>query len=546
MSWQTTLEQARSIRLGRNTIIGLVAGIVLGLLLGLLIGWVWWPVEWQGAETAATTAQAGSQFETPEAKALYLGAVADAFVLASAAGEADAASVAAQRLAALGGDMRAAFGNAIDFYNGQAGGAQRVNNLTTLAMAVGIPLGDIASAAGAPQPAAQDAPATASSGGAATSSATSAADGGAAQDGGSANWLLTLLFALLLIGGGLYILWTLQRRQSLGQDEESGFDAEDVSPAPVTTPAFDRSALTPMRAGLTPAASIRSSVERPQTSQAGGPHAFDAEEIDEYYDSEDDGGAEPYDEFDVPPHYRAAGAAAQTDETADEEEDDWGDQKREVQSGPHTGPPAGFVTSVGATPPFSSSRSAPGDLRQPPAADEPGATPAAPVAARQPPPATLQPPTPSRFERYTPIESYTATYFAGRVDFDFTKNVSNPNGSNYIGEYGMGIHEKRGYLNNDLEKAIAIDIYLFDKTDERQPVSVSRSLLSLYAHDHRLAEFERERENQTLPAIVARPNTHFQLEGRQLLLDCLIKQVDYTPEGVFQNVTMELVLKRKN
>jgi len=36
------------------------------------------------------------------------------------------------------------------------------------------------------------------------------------------------------------------------------------------------------------------------------------------------------------------------------------------------------------------------------------------------------------------------------------------------------------------------------------------------------------------------------LEGRQLLLDCLIKQVDYTPEGYFRSVTVELVLKRKS
>ena len=74
---------------------GLIAGIILGLTLGLLIGWVWWPVEWQGpeagavAETAAGSAgssAAASQFNTPEARYLYLGATADAYALAAAAG----------------------------------------------------------------------------------------------------------------------------------------------------------------------------------------------------------------------------------------------------------------------------------------------------------------------------------------------------------------------------------------------------------------------------------------------------------------------------
>jgi hypothetical protein len=193
---------------------------------------------------------------------------------------------------------------------------------------------------------------------------------------------------------------------------------------------------------------------------------------------------------------------------------------------------------VGAAPPFTGTRSSSTESRPAQAADE-----AAPAAAPRTPPATLLPPTPSRFARYAPVESYTATYYVGRADFDYTKNIQNPDDGSYIGEYGIGIPAGQGLLHNDMEKAIAIEVYLFDKSDERQLVNVKRSLLSLYA-DGKRADYERDKQSQ--PPIVAQPNTNFQLEGVTLLLDCLIKQVDYTPEGYFQTVTVELVLKRKS
>ena len=148
MAWQQRMETVKATRVDRTTVVGLIVGIILGLARGLLIGWVWWPVEWQGPEVgavadtgAASSSAAASQFNTPEARYLYLGATADAYALAAAAGDRNAASVAAQRLAALGGDIRSAFDSAIAFYSAQAGGSTQVSNLTTLAGAVGIPLG---------------------------------------------------------------------------------------------------------------------------------------------------------------------------------------------------------------------------------------------------------------------------------------------------------------------------------------------------------------------------------------------------------------------
>jgi hypothetical protein len=360
----------------------------------------------------------------------------------------------------------------------------------------------------------------------------------------------------------------LQRRQATAENGGAFVEEEPAPAAESSAVAFARDELNPPRSSYPPAASVRSTVGRPQAAQAGG---FDSEDFNEYGDADGDTDGDADDENDEENGAAARYAAEDArigyriPNADDEDRDDWDDADAEEagagepaeRRGP---PPSGFVTSVGATPPFSGATSSPGEGRQPstgggtgtvstqvpasqPAAGQAPAVQAAP--ARTSPP-TLQPPTPSRYDHFTPVESYTASYYVGRADFDYTKNVPSSNGNGYDGEYGIGIHERLGLLNNDLEKVIAVDVYLFDKTDERQPITISRSLLSLYS-DQRRAEFERasDRENKTLPPIVAQPNTNFQLEGRQLLLDCLIKQVDYTPEGYFRSVTVELVLKRK-
>lgn len=531
MAWQSALEQAKSVRLGRNTVIGLAAGVLVGLTLGLLIGWVWWPVEWQGQEVAPAAQTTSVDFAESSAQAQFLGAIADAFVSGSAAGDATAAAVAAQRLAVLGGDLRAAFRNANSFYSSQGGGAARINNLSTLALAVGIPLEDVAAAGdqSLQTPAVTQDEQT---------SGSSASD--SAGNGGSTNWLVTLFTALLLIAGGFYILWILKQRQTARDVNAGGFVEEEFVPATTAgKSAFERDMLSPVRPALTPAASIRSNVDRPLALQEGSLHGFDSEESDvDEYGVEDE--PEEVDERQTR-YLTTAEADSFEDDALQEDEDvgEWEDSEDVGQPTSRPAPPTGFVTSVGATPPFTGVRNTTaGDLRPPPAEDA--------ATGRSTPAVALQPPTPSRFERFAPVESYTATYYAGRVDFDYTKNLQTPDGIGYIGEYGIGIPDKRGLVNNDMEKAVVIDVYLFDKTDERQPIAISRSLLSLYADDHKRSEVERERETPSLPPIVAQPNTNFQLEGRVLLLDCQIKQVEYTPEGFFRNVTVELVLKRKN
>ena len=168
------------------------------------------------------------------------------------------------------------------------------------------------------------------------------------------------------------------------------------------------------------------------------------------------------------------------------------------------------------------------------------------AAATPKPAAGMPPPSPlfaARQDRYSVLDSYTAIYTAGMMDFDHTQNVANPQGAGYIGEYGFGIANRHGVLNNNLEQVVALEVYLFDKSEETAPVTTSRTLLSEYAHDKLYSLFEREKQGGD--PIIAQPRTRFQLEGRQLLLDCVIAAVTYTREGIFQAVTVEMTLKRK-
>ena len=129
------------------------------------------------------------------------------------------------------------------------------------------------------------------------------------------------------------------------------------------------------------------------------------------------------------------------------------------------------------------------------------------------------------------------------TDFDYTKNIENPNGNGYIGEYGIGISDRHGTLSNSLEQVVALEVYLFDKSDEALLTTVTRALLSEYAYDNLYSFFDREK--QSADPITAQPGVNFQLEGRQLLLDCTVKDVRYTSDGVFKNISVDMVLKQR-
>jgi len=525
MAVQSPLEQFKSARIGRNALIALAAGMVIGLALGLLVGWVWWPVDWQGANPATTAPTAPTSF-SPDLRASYMGAVADAYAMNP--DNSAATALAAQRLSALGGDMPTNFKDALSYYGNQANGSTQVNNLTALASVVGVPLQG---------PAGVVAPSTPAVAGQASQPAGATPASGTGGDAGWGGWLVVLLAALLLVGGGGYILWRVAQQRTPGDEPVTAFTDEDLSGgAGPATASFDRDSLSPLPA--TVAAPTGSGATRSRQAPTGGPFGFDPEGDDDVYPAAGTRAVST-----------PSGAAPMPDDDDAALEDDDEDASLDVYPPAAGGYPptaAGYVTAVGASAPFTGARAEP---RQPsaPSSGAP-ATDATPAAAgvatqRSTPLPPLKPAVPSRYERYAPVDSHTATYQVGIADFDYTKNVENPEGTGYIGEYGIGISNRHGLLDNNLEQVVALEVYLFDKTDETQLLTVTRALLSEYAHDNLYSFFDREK--QSADPITAQIGTSFQLEGRQLLLDCTVTDVRYTNQGVFKNVVVDMVLKRR-
>lgn len=484
MSSQSLLEWFKEARITRNGLISLSAGIVVGLALGLLIGWVWWPVEWKGA---------GLDEMRVDAKAAYMAAVADTYV---AYGSEEAALLAAQRLAPLG-DLSTSFDEAVTFFQSQPNSELQIDHLARLAAALGVPIsGQLAVQA-------PEAPTTPEE-----TAATPAASAG--QESGGLGWLgrlLAILVALALIGGGIYGLWIVSQRRS------TGYVIDDVASQPfeheefTTTPASVIQTTDPRAA---PDQLSRSGPAGSRPSYTGaiseaGPPPFEDEE------AEDDGAPGPTSYYKPTPY---VSHVAESSPIMDTEEEEFDADAVEVDYDM----PEVHQNNV--------------QLR--------GAQPAAGLgldsSARNARSASL-----NRFARYPTMDRDSATYRVGEGEFSYTHNVVDEDG-NYLGEFGIGVSERHGVLNNDRDKVVALEVYLFDKSDESQITTVGRTLLSEYAHDHLYKHFEQNRQH---PPITAQRGTEFALEGRRFVLLCAVGNVEYGENGIFRTATVDMELKRK-
>ncbi len=495
MTSQPQWEQIKSARISRSGLIGLVAGIGLGLALGLLIGWVWWPVEWQGVADSVTVAEAE-----------FLSLVADAYQ--GAGGAPGALGQARLRLAQLGPTAAADFVAATEYFAAQPGSSDQVHNLVTLSIALGMPV-DVASNPAVAQAMLTEAAPAISGASSADSTAAGQAQASnqAPGEGGGVNgFALILLFALLLIAGGAYIYWRMTKRRDTEQADSwsepsaGGFsdEADDNFDSSGVISAFDRNALQPAPTQPTPS--------RPAPASTFSPRSYSTMNTSPPVSGPP--GFEPEDDFNAGAKTSAAYYSRLEDDGAADgapasalllEEEEYDDELEEVVVA------------------------------------------AAPVKAAIPP----RPATPSRYERYKTIDTFAAAFHAGMANVDFMRNIKDEEAARYLGEYGMFVHERNGLLNGNVNEVIAFEVTLVDKASEHPSLTtLSRTLISEYAHDKLYAQFENERQSGGAP-IIAQVNTNFQLEGDQLLLDCTVTEVTYTKEGVFRSLTLDMVLKRQ-
>jgi hypothetical protein len=565
----------------------LAIGAVIGLIIGLLIGWVFWPVEWTGASLR--------DLNTAE-KAEYISAVADAFVIYDSP---EAAEVAQRRLAPLDdGNLDQAFQDALRYFGESQfrDRAFRDSNIRRLAVGLNMSPPTIAVAPQELATTSVDAlPATPASSLIATPPPTEAS-----SRLGWIGWVLWFLTALLLLAGGIYILNKagLPDFQSLFKSRSPVTDEIDEFNE-TTTPQYRRQpAITPTATQAEPGVDYffdQEEEEWPPTTQraAGQPRRSESQPstLDIYRrptpdvygtrdDIVDDDTEDEFDDDDFDDEGFQSGNvesdadtnnASFSQEAFDEEEDEeeaqsWRPAGRsytmDVANEEDASPGANLAAH--AIPPTA----APDRRDQ---AQNPQVTRRQPLAEEdqeqlsrslsQPTPPLSRPSsrrsrtqggeqaTPGARARAKVIDQHIFHYQAGMAEYDESRPIVDPQSGKYIGEFGMGASSKNAVAQIGPDQLVALEVWLFDKSDERNLGNQTRILLSEYAVDHNLEQmFLKERQDNPRP-FTAQPGVHFQLESQNLLLDCTIIDVEYSTnnavKGIYQQITVDMTVQQK-
>ena len=546
---RTTRRSAPALRgyLDQVTPTGLVIlaiGVVLGLVIGLIIGWGIYPVQWSNAWPGDLS---------PEARAQYLAAVADAYVYY---GDAQAAEIARNRLFDLKDNLAEEIVAAQSYFaeHHLPNSNVYISNLGQLAQALDVESPDILTEA----PADLAAPAEDT----AVTPPTAVGDGVRTW----VNWLLTLLAAVILVGGGIYIVGLLNRRRlaAVGvdslDDEPDGFDDEDDGPfrfrRPTPAPAAHANPLVRAARG-----GPQSARRNPGAADASG--GFDRAPADDYGfedESDDDvfAGGAALDALDAPPPDDAF------DDVVDERLDDGFDEA--LDDAPYFAPDAmpepvrldessdddDDTEEYDETAPVAVAQAQEiddfDDL-----ADDDDAELAALVEDEEAAAAPVAPATPQRrggSADLREIGTFSVHYQAGVPDYDQSYSIMDPGDGRYIGECGMGVNIKNGILQSSPDSIIALDVWLVDKKLEKSYSSQNRVLFSEYVIDHKLdSAFTRERPNDPSP-IVPQVGTTFQLKGPSLVLDCKVVEAAYSKggqaSGIFQSVQLEMSVRSRD
>jgi len=559
----------------------LAIGAMIGLILGLLIGWVFWPVEWTGASLRDLY---------PAEKAEYIAAVADAFVIYDSP---EAAEVAQRRLAAVDdGNLKQTFQDALQYFNESQFGdkAIRDSNIRRLAVALNLSTPGLTTAEQALPASNAEVVTTPITDLLPTPAPVTESTVESTGRLGWVGWLLWLLTALLLLAGGIYILRMgglpdlralLKPRLSTGRRSDKSDEVDE----------FEESAATryrPSATGATWNSGIGDPFEQeeddgyqapqraaaPQSPRPGTqtslPEAYTRRPV-AVYEDQDELAAENFDDDDF------------ADDFADNEAVDESDAFDEEDESPPARPTASSysidISKEQPTPIIPMSITPPPNQPTPPATlPEARNQEQSPPVPRIPAPsqeeiaqgstALSEPVAPQNRQaarsavgksgeraaaptrsRAKVIDQHIFHYQTGMTEYDESRPIVDIQSGKYIGEFGMGASSKNALVQTGPEQLVALEVWLFDKSDERNLGNQTRILLSEYAIDHNLEQmFLKERQDNPRP-FTAQPGVHFQLESQNLLLDCTIVDVEYSnnnaTKGIFQQITVDMTVQMK-
>jgi hypothetical protein len=132
-------------------------------------------------------------------------------------------------------------------------------------------------------------------------------------------------------------------------------------------------------------------------------------------------------------------------------------------------------------------------------------------------PSTTPPPPGAAPERSSAGQEFTAAFHQGDVSYDQSFDIEGPDGS-YWGECGMTMSEA---VHGDPERATALEVWLFDKSDIR---TVTKVLMSDYAYGNQAL---REKLSSRGDAVLLAPDLGFVLDAQTLRLMGKIVELEY-------------------
>ncbi len=133
----------------------------------------------------------------------------------------------------------------------------------------------------------------------------------------------------------------------------------------------------------------------------------------------------------------------------------------------------------------------------------------------------------------------------GGSDYDESFTLRNDQG-NTIGSFGLGVNLGNGTVKSNPDQVIALDAWLFDKVDNRQPSDHRRILISEYVVDHEIEDQYGKDPTVVGRPIVAQTSTRFSIDSGRLLLHCEIVDATYDKQGIFVNVEMNMQVLLKD
>ncbi len=108
----------------------------------------------------------------------------------------------------------------------------------------------------------------------------------------------------------------------------------------------------------------------------------------------------------------------------------------------------------------------------------------------------------------------------------------------------MCVSGKNPVLHDDPNQVIALEVWMYDKMDARDNADSTRVLLCPYAVSRNLAQaFGDGSGDGTLEA---RKGTRFQVDGKNLVLQGELQDVDYDSNGVFRTARVQLSVRSRS